>query len=134
MLRPRSVSPKKRNLYFIIIFLLIAGTIFMFYQNYLISYKKAPEVNLINIPDGSIQKETYDEGENNQANFNEEATTTKGTLSGAKQLDTNFGDIILDLSILDNIKFKSLKENIIIQPEKEVGKKNPFERQQINKK
>jgi len=124
MLIPKKINKKKLILYFIIMAIMVGGTAFLIYQNYLITSKKSPVMD--------IPAETSDatSTRSNVPSASGYPTEQVRTISDSEKTGDSTGKVseILDISILNDNKFQALKKNIISQSaDIEVGRKNPFE-------
>ncbi len=117
MLAIKGLKKSKLILYLIIIFVMLGGSIFIIYKNMVLTTPAENQtVDVYNY-------EALDEGadgavnEDNATGANESISVQKKPVAAG----------IIDLSLLSDAKFKSLKENSVEQEEAiSSGRKNPF--------
>ncbi|MFH1233179.1 MAG: hypothetical protein V1649_00820 [Patescibacteria group bacterium] len=109
MLALKRLSEKKVITYFVIIFTMASGIIFLFYQNHQLAVKKSsPIINIIPAIPVTDQIATSTEIDNSK---NKEETSA------------------IDTAIFKNPKYQAMKDNsvLLINNKETVGKRNPFE-------
>lgn len=123
MLVLKGIKRNKLILYVSIIVLMVVGTSFFLYKNYTLTSTKG--ILIMDIPAEMADIDSFNL-DNIDINLIEEDKKSKedSDLSFEKKSTKKK---IIDLSLLDNPKFKNLKETFVETINFDIGKRNPFE-------
>lgn len=128
MLIQKKIEKGRLTAYIVIITIMVGGMVFAVYKNS--SFGRSEEAAVVEVP---AETEAVNSNDYNFDKLLENAFVTEEKIS--QPVDKNVilpaveadkSSTLIDLSLLSELKFKMLEENILKSQEFETGKNNPF--------